>query len=492
MKDGKILEAIQLYTKAIDAAPYAYPEIVIFHSNRSVAHTKMKNYEAALLDASLAAHIDKSNVKAWARTIQSLLKISEVENQAYELIGFHLPQLEKLVSEDANYQRHYNNLIAEAKEKLANHQKFQGRMNNAAKRMEQALQDRIRNNVVHRPLKNLKDANIIPAEKDVQSIISEYFRSNNIGNNYKRVDVAEEGIGFDCHDNWGDHCTSLRPYDPFISLGGIKTIQGEYKWENSDDSDSKQPIYYITIISKLFASHVGAKQYYHATLDGHTSFFRLPASPFEDGEKLLSGYIQNANGKKYDREKFDTSIFISNDEDLCCATTMIGRYNNCWVKIMINFNDKNDKVVKLDSPPSPELFESFNRVTAFTRSIFSKALITANIFENNTPSPKCFNCNQPSQSKIFFCASCKMISLCSKECQKKCWKKHKKVCKIISAGKSIPKFDRKSAGLSGIQLRAKQQMDQQEMMMQNSKRYLNSPEMQEAYKKAGIHNSIKY
>jgi len=55
--------------------------------------------------------------------------------------------------------------------------------------------------------------------------------------------------------------------------------------------------------------------------------------------------------------------------------------------------------------------------------------------ENNSNMTKCFVCG--STDKIYFCANCRKISYCSKNCQIIDWKNHKKTCINVAEVQTI-------------------------------------------------------
>lgn len=76
-KLAKYLEAVELYTKAIDthsssakAAPY--------YSNRAMSHLKMDNYGLALEDAKLSIKCDPAFVKGYYREGSAYLALSKL------------------------------------------------------------------------------------------------------------------------------------------------------------------------------------------------------------------------------------------------------------------------------------------------------------------------------------------------------------------------------------------------------------------------------
>ena len=52
----------------------------------------------------------------------------------------------------------------------------------------------------------------------------------------------------------------------------------------------------------------------------------------------------------------------------------------------------------------------------------------------NLPKTSCFVCGK--QSNIHWCANCRSVAYCGRKCQKKHWKKHKKVCKALKRPKN--------------------------------------------------------
>ena len=61
--DEYILQAIELYSKAIELNPTN----AVYYANRSISHLRLENYGYALADASRAIETDKTYLKAYYR-----------------------------------------------------------------------------------------------------------------------------------------------------------------------------------------------------------------------------------------------------------------------------------------------------------------------------------------------------------------------------------------------------------------------------------------
>ena len=61
----KILQAIELYSKAIELNPTN----AVYYANRSISHLRLENYGYALADASRAIETDKTYLKAYYRCV---------------------------------------------------------------------------------------------------------------------------------------------------------------------------------------------------------------------------------------------------------------------------------------------------------------------------------------------------------------------------------------------------------------------------------------
>ena len=77
-KDGKVEEAITLYTKAINASTRNDPGVDVLktlHSNRSAAYAQMKNFSSSLLDAEKCIELDSTWVKGFIRKGDALYSL---------------------------------------------------------------------------------------------------------------------------------------------------------------------------------------------------------------------------------------------------------------------------------------------------------------------------------------------------------------------------------------------------------------------------------
>lgn len=88
---------------------------------------------------------------------------------------------------------------------------------------------------------------------------------------------------------------------------------------------------------------------------------------------------------------------------------------------------------------------------AETQKIFEKFAATPDYGKNRRVDlHTCGYCHKVSVEELKFCAKCKKVVYCNRECQKKAWKAHKKVCVPADSGKV------KSARLTWDQLEALQ------------------------------------
>uniref|UniRef100_H2Z6Q5 Serine/threonine-protein phosphatase n=1 Tax=Ciona savignyi TaxID=51511 RepID=H2Z6Q5_CIOSA len=72
-KDKKYEEAVELYTRAIEANPKSS----VYHANRSFAHLRLENYGFALEDASTAIACDKKYIKAYYRRASAYMSLGK-------------------------------------------------------------------------------------------------------------------------------------------------------------------------------------------------------------------------------------------------------------------------------------------------------------------------------------------------------------------------------------------------------------------------------
>ena len=79
-KAGNLVQAIELYTQAINTCPDA-----VFYSNRAACYFSLKKYKEVISDCQLALEIDPEFVKAYFRSALSYIKLGDLETAQTQL-----------------------------------------------------------------------------------------------------------------------------------------------------------------------------------------------------------------------------------------------------------------------------------------------------------------------------------------------------------------------------------------------------------------------